>query len=411
MAVKNPDKKPANEPAKDRGESIGLMEPMVIGESSPRRAALTDLAVELAAKSAGFRRSLPESLLTSLADLVRSMNCYYSNLIEGHDTHPIEIERALKGDYSQDAIKRDLQLEAKAHIKVQQWIDGGGLKGRAVTAAAIRETHKRFCDLLPDDLLWVEHPAMNEKIKVVPGEYREHDVQVGRHIPVSPPAIPRFLKRFEEAYGKLGRTETIIAAAAAHHRLAWIHPFLDGNGRVARLMSHATLLDALDTGGVWSIARGLARNVDAYKGHLAACDLPRRNDLDGRGTLSEEALTEFTQFFLSTCIDQVTFMENLMQPDQLRTRILLWAEEEIRLGKIPPKSTTILEAVLYRGEIPRGDTPAIFATSERSASRFLSALIERGVLKSESSRAPLRLAFPAALASRWMPGLFPESIS
>ena len=60
-------------------------------------------------------------------------------------------------------------------------------------------------------------------------------------------------------------------------------------------MSHATLLDALDTGAVWSIARGLARNVNDYKGHLAACDLPRRNDLDGRGNLSEENLAAFTK--------------------------------------------------------------------------------------------------------------------
>jgi Fic family protein len=336
------------------------------------------------------------------------MNCYYSNLIEGHDTHPIDIERALKGDYSNDTKKRDLQLEAKAHITVQQWIDSGGLKGRAVTADSIREIHKRFCDQLPEDLLWVEDPETKEKIKVVPGEFRDRDVVVGRHVPVSAPAVPCFLKRFEEVYSKLGKTETIIAVAAAHHRLAWIHPFLDGNGRVARLMSHATLLETLDTGGVWSIARGLARNVDAYKGHLAACDLTRRNDLDGRGHLSEETLTEFTTFFLTTCIDQVTFMENLMQPDQLRTRILVWAEEEIRMNKLPPKSGAILEAVLYRGEIPRAETPTIFETSERSASRFVSALIDRGVLTAESTRAPLRLAFPAALASRWMPGLFPE---
>src|SRR5476649_2467477 len=107
------------------------MEPLVIGDGSRHRAALTDLALELAQKSAGFRRSLPASLLTSLAGLVRSMNCYYSNLIEGHDTHPIDIERALRGDYSTDAKKRDLQLEARAHITVQQWIDGGSLRGRA----------------------------------------------------------------------------------------------------------------------------------------------------------------------------------------------------------------------------------------------------------------------------------------
>lgn len=408
MSKSKPDREPAKRAVQDRGESIGLMEPLLIGEGSRQRAALTDLALELAQKSAGFRRSLPESLLASLADLVRSMNCYYSNLIEGHNTHPIDIERALKGDYSKDAKKRDLQLEAKAHITVQQWIDGGGLKGRALMADSIRETHRRFCELLPDDLLWIEDPTDKKKIKVIPGALRDRDVAVGNHVPVSPPAVPRFLKRFEEVYSHLGKTETILAAAAAHHRLAWIHPFLDGNGRVARLISHATLLEALDTGAVWSIARGLARSVDAYKGHLAGCDLTRRNDLDGRGHLSEETLTEFTKFFLATCIDQVTYMESLMQPDQLRARILLWAEEQMRLNKLPPKSGAILEAVLYRGELPRADTPVIVDSSERSARRVVASLLEQGVLTSESTRAPIRLAFPATLASRWMPGLFPE---
>jgi len=408
MSNKEADIKSDIKAAEDRGEDPSLLEPLLIGDSSRHRAALTDLALELAQRSAGFRRSLPESLLVSLAGLVRSMNCYYSNLIEGHDTHPIDIERALMGEYSKDAKKRDLQLEAKAHINVQQWIDDGGLKGRAVTADSIREIHRRFCELLPDDLLWVEDPTTKERIKVIPGELRHRDVAVGLHIPVSPPAVPRFLRRFEEVYSHLGKTETILATAAAHHRLAWIHPFLDGNGRVARLMSHATVLEALDTGAVWSIARGLARNVGSYKAHLAACDQTRRNDLDGRGHLSEENLAEFTRFFLTTCLDQVTFMEGLMQPQQLRARILLWTEEEIRLDRLPPKSGAVLEAVLYRGELPRADTAAIVGTGDRQARRVVSALIERGVLLSDSSRAPLRLAFPATLAARWMPGLFPE---
>src|SRR6202011_1077605 len=182
--------------AKDRGESTGLMEPLLIEEGSRHRGALTELAVELAGKAAGFRRSLPESLVTSLAGLVRAMNCYYSNLIEGHDTHPVDIERALKNDYSKDARKRDLQLEAKAHITVQKWIDGGGLTGRAVTSAGICEVHRRFCDELPDDLLWVEDPATKERVRVVPGELRREHVLVGAHFAVSPGAVPRFLRRF-----------------------------------------------------------------------------------------------------------------------------------------------------------------------------------------------------------------------
>jgi len=394
----------------DRREPVSLMEPLLIGDGSRHRGALTDLALDLAQKSAGLRRSLPESLMASLADLVRAMNCYYSNLIEGHDTHPIDIERALKNDYSKNAHKRDLQLEAKAHIAVQKWIDGGGQRGRAFTRDGILEVHRRFCELLPEDLLWVENPQTKDRVRVVPGELRGKDVKVGAHIAVSPGAVPRFLERFEEIYNHLGKTDSILGAAAAHHRLVWIHPLVDGNGRVSRLMSHAVLLETLDTGAVWSVARGLARNVDAYKGHLAACDSARHNDLDGRGNLSEEALADFTDFFLRTCIDQVEFMESLMQPDRLRARILLWAGEEIRIGTLPPKSSSILEAVLYRGELPRADAAGVVGVGERHARRIVSALIARGVLASESSRAPLRLVFPAGLASRWMPGLFPERI-
>ena len=392
----------------DRQESVTLMEPLLIAEGSRHRRELTDLAIDLAARSAGVRHSLPEGVRSALADLVRAMNCYYSNLIEGHDTHPIDIERALKNDYNNDPRKRDLQLEAKAHIDVQQWIDNGALASRPVSPAAIKEIHRRFCELLPEDLLWIDHPDIGERIRVVPGRLRDRDVRVGEHIPVSPGAVPRFLARCEETYGRLGKTDAILSAPAMHHRLLWIHPFLDGNGRVARLISHATLLETLDTGGIWSVARGLALNVVEYKNHLANCDQPRRNDLDGRGNLSEEALAAFTRFFLELCVDQIKFMENLVQPDRLRTRILIWSEEETRRGNLPAKSGTVLEAVLYRGELPRGDTAKIVGTGERQARRVVSSLVEKGVLTSESPRAPLRLAFPAKLAGRWMPGLFPE---
>ncbi len=393
----------------DRGELTGLMEPMLVPEGSPHRAQLDDLAVELAARSAGFRRSLPGSVLEPLSDLVRAMNCYYSNLIEGHDTHPVDIERALNSDFSAEPKARDLQLEAKAHIAVQQWIDkAGGLHGREFSADGICEIHQRFCEGLPEELLSVEALDTKERIKVVPGELRDRSVTVGRHVPVSPGAVRRFLDRFDEVYSQTGKAGTILGAAAAHHRLLWIHPFLDGNGRVARLVSHATLLETLDTGGVWSVARGLARRVADYKSHLAACDLERRSDLDGRGPLSEEALAAFTRFFLETCLDQVTFMEGLVEPGRLRARILLWVEEEVRVGVLPAKAGSVLEAVLYRGELPRGQVADVLGVSDRQARRVVAALTERRVLTSETPRSPLHVAFPAELAGRWMPGLFPE---
>ena len=395
------------ETAVDRGESVGLMEPLLASDTAKHASGLSDFAVDLAGKAAGLRRRLPGGVAGPLANLVRAMNCYYSNLIEGHDTHPVEIERALEDDYSTDPEKRNLQLEAKAHIAVQTWIDDGGVDGLALTVPALRQIHRRFCDQAPSSLFQSPDPQTGEGIRIIPGEFRTRDVQVGRHVPVSPGAVPRFLARFESAYSNLGKTDAILAAATAHHRLLWIHPFLDGNGRVARLMSHAVLRETLETGGVWSVARGLARSEGAYKAHLAACDQTRRNDLDGRGHLSEAALTEFTAYFLTTCIDQVDFMDRLIQPGRLRQRILVWTEEEVRGNGLPPHAGAVLEAVLIRGELPRSHAARVLGVGRRQARRITSALLDRGVLTSASTRAPLKLAFPATLAHRWMPGLFP----
>lgn len=400
--------KPKNTNIPDDGETTGLFEPLTISEGSPARARLNDLALDLAEKSAAFRSGLPDSIANSLAALVRAMNCYYSNLIEGHDTHPIDIERAMREDYSADPEKRDLQLEAKAHISVQKWIDEDGMTEPPVAPASIIELHRRFCEALPPELLFAENPETGERLAVVPGEIRTGYVKVGNHVAVSPGAVPRFLDRMHEVYSPPGRVASILAAACTHHRLLWVHPFPDGNGRVARLVSYAILRKALDTHGLWSAARGLARREAEYKRHLAACDRPRRGDLDGRGTLGEAALASFADFFLRTCINQVEFMQDLMRPNRLRDRILIWAEEEIRAGNLPPKSNAVLKAVLYQGQLERGEVESAVGTSARTARRVSSALLETGALCSSGARAPLRLAFPAKYAERWMPGLFPE---
>lgn len=392
---------------RDDGESIALMEPMLVPEDSRARAKLAELAFELSKASAAFRASLPAGLTAPLADLVRSMNCYYSNLIEGHNTHPVDIEKAIHNELSKDPKKRDLQLEAKAHIAVQRWIDEGNLDGRELTSAGLFEVHRQFTSLLPEELQWVEDPDTGKRIHIMPGEQRHNDTKVGLHIAVSPGAIPRFMTRFEQVYGNLGKFERVLASGAMHHRLLWIHPFADGNGRVTRLMSYAVLRSALDTGGLWSISRGLARKVDDYKRHLADCDLGRRNDYDGRGHLSEEAIVAFTEFFLNVCLDQVSFMEDLMQPKALRERILAWAADEIRYGRIPATAPKVLDAILFKGSLPRSEVAAVIDQSDRSARNVTTALSKEGIIFAPGPRDDWQIAFPAKLAPRLMPGLFP----
>jgi Fic family protein len=200
----------------------------------------------------------------SIGDLVRSLNCYYSNLIEGHNTHPRDIDAALDNEYSADPQRRALQREARAHIELQRLIDSGEDPQEPPTSTAyIQWLHRELCSRLPDEFLWVVDPKTGQRTQVIPGELRDGEVQIGRHIPPPAADLTRFLQRLNEAYavGRLSRTQTVIAAAAAHHRFLWIHPFFDGNGRVARLMSHAMLLRAGIGSSSWSVARGLSRNV------------------------------------------------------------------------------------------------------------------------------------------------------
>ena len=251
----------------DRKEPVSLMEPLLIAEGSLVRGELTDLAVELAARSAGFRRSLPEGIVAALANLVRSMNCYYSNLIEGHDTHPIDIERALNNDYSADPDKRDLQLEAKAHIEVQRWIDGGRPpRSRHYACRHLRDASPFLASCCRKTCCGLRIPRPANGSRWCPASCAGATLKSAGTSRSAQALCRAFWQRFEQRLSEIsGKTDAILATAAAHHRLAWIHPFLDGNGRVARLMSHATLLEALDTGAIWSVARGLARNVEDYK--------------------------------------------------------------------------------------------------------------------------------------------------
>ena len=301
-------------------EPAALMEPMLPAQGLKE---LEDMAMELAKKGSALAGTLHPIVRQSLGDLVRSMNCYYSNLIEGHDTHPRDIDKALVDDLSGDPVRRNLQLEAKAHIEVQRMIDKGEAPPVIPSKEFLLWVHFEFGSRLPDDLLWIENPDTGEKLEVIPGEIRKSEVAVGRHIPPLAKNLDPFLTRFEQAYApeKLSQVQQVIAIAASHHRLTWIHPFLDGNGRVARLYSHAWLLETEIGSSLWSVSRGLARNIDEYKARLMAADAPRKGDLDGRVNLSHEELKNFCQNFLGVCIDQIEFMSKLLDINNFVTRM------------------------------------------------------------------------------------------
>lgn len=391
-------------------EPLSLMEPMM----PPREhRELEDLAVLLVEKCSRMAAHVPPIVQGHIGELVRSMNCYYSNLIEGHNTHPRDIEKALAEDFSANKEKRDLQLEAKAHIEVQRMIDMGDMPYRAFTTEAVCWVHRAFYERLPEDLRWVENPDTGEKVEVVPGQIRPKGVVVGRHIPPQGDSLHSFMQRFEEAYNfeKLSRLDQVISVGAAHHRLLWIHPFYDGNGRVTRLISHAAYREAGVGNGLWSISRGLARNVKTYKTNLDLADSPREGDLDGRGSLSQKHLITFSKFFLEVAVDQADYMGQLLDITNLLTRIEKFAREQIQAKSLPKGCDVLLKEALLRGEIERSAVAGLTDYSDRQARNIVADLVKQGLLGSATPYGALSLRFPHAVVETYFPQLYPPALA
>lgn len=288
------------------------MEPLLPADH--RLGPLLERAHDLIRRSAHLAGRSPSGALPGLRRLLRAMNSYYSNKIEGQHTLPLQIEQALRNDYAQDADLARRQRLALAHMDTEAWLEQtwtGWNTADVWAPQTVAAIHRDLFTRLPGSDLPVEGAASADE-PLRPGQWRTREVSVGRH--AGPPAahLPAFLARWAEVYGSVRRGEMqLVAMAAAHHRLAWIHPFPDGNGRVARLHSHAVLGQLGLTNGLWSPLRGFARAQEAYYAHLAAADAPRSGDLDGRGNLSEAGLVRWITWVLDQCLDQVGFMAGL----------------------------------------------------------------------------------------------------
>jgi Fic family protein len=400
--------------ANGKPESVQRIEPARLEGEVPE--AISDIVAELAAASAKLGHALNPRTAASLAGLVRIMNTYYSNLIEGHNTRPGDIERALAGEFDTDRERRNLQIEALAHVRVQAEVDSMVAEDRLPAPASvdfIRWLHREFYRDAPKQMLQIRRAG--RELVMQPGEWRsraEHDVAVGRHHPPSSDRVADFMAHFASRYSLdgLGKAARIIAIPAAHHRFNFIHPFPDGNGRVSRLMSHAMAhVAGIGAHGLWSISRGLARGLESrgdYKRMMDHADMPRQGDLDGRGNLSQRALIEFTLWFLRVCLDQVTFMSGLFELDNLARRLRSYVERD---EKLKPESTRLLEEALIRGAFERGEVSRIAGLPERTARRVLNDLIAAGLLASDTPKGAVSLRFPTDAQEILFPRLFPET--
>lgn len=375
-----------------------------------RASALVANSRSLLAKSRG-------PVAVALAPLLRSMNSYYSNKIEGQHTTPVSIEQALRTHYSADSAERSKQHMAIAHIRAEEQLEAqwqGVRTDELFDPQRIALIHRLFFEGMPV----VDRITADGQV-VFPGVWREKGVKVGNHIAPPSELVPALLGEWSRRYSRIrGAEMQVIAIACSHQRLAWVHPFMDGNGRVCRLHSHLALHALGLTDGLWSPLRGFARTHDEYYQRLAAADLGRRNDLDGRGNLSQEELVRFVSYFLDCCMDQVDFMLKLTAFDAFRARLrdlLLhldanpWQIGSDRSVVKAEKSWLALETVALLRPLSRAEFTQILGESESTGRRIVRTLLDFGIIESPSQRGDLSFALPLKSLRFLFPKLWPEA--
>lgn len=343
--------------------------------------------------------------VASLRELVREMNSYYSNRIEGQNTHPLQIERALHQDFSSKPEEAKLQRIALAHIEAERELETSVREGAtALSSAFLLRCHGALYGRLATGDRTTEDGR-----EVMPGVLRTEQVSVGRHEPPPGDALGVFLARMDQVYERKTTLEdSLFTVAAAHQRAAWVHPFSDGNGRACRLQTHCALWPM--SAGLWSVSRGLARQRERYYALMDAADGPRQGDLDGRGNLSEAALWAWCAWFIEVCADQAGFMAKMLDLNDMKTRIAALITFRTTQDKgIRTEAILPLYHLFLAGPTPRGEFQQMTGLGERTARTLLSRLIETGLVTSAGHTAPVRFSFPLDALQFLLPDLYPEA--
>lgn len=381
-------------------------------------AELLSIAEELCIKSATLAGSHAPQVLYGIKELLRKVNSYYSNQIESEGTHPIDIDKATRQEFSSDSKEKQLQQLSLVHIEVQKYVENYFTEEQTpFHRAFILDVHRELY-AHPDmaHFLQIEDKENNTIIEMIPGELRKSNVRVGQHIAPDYSELSSLFNKYELLYNipnHATQAKKVIYALASHHRLMWIHPFLDGNGRTARLVLDGIFTSMeLEGYGLWNISRGLSRRSEDYKRYLALADMPRQGDLDGRGALSTKAFISYIKFMLEVALDQVNFMNQNLKMNSLYERI----ERYIRLSKegffdtkpLPKYSELLFKELLMVGEVSRGKVMDIIHTKERTATSLIKELTQLDFIESDTPKGAIRLKFNAHFASYIFPELIPQ---
>ncbi len=362
------------------------IEPLLPGEGRYPRS-LLDAAERLPYLAGRLSTLLPAETTDRLGKLLRITDTYYTNLIEGQHTEPATLAENVKRKSPKELNRLAIEhMYAQAGFQAVISRMKGAIQWPTLFSPelVIRVHERLFKDVSEADR------TLEDGSILVPGQMRSEcgrAIRVGNHTAPAPDAVESMMSRMNQRYGQPQDVRTrLICAMAYHHRLAFVHPFAEGNGRVVRMVTHLQLHYLGMSAPLWSLSRGLARKQDEYYQRLAGADQRRRGNLDGRGQLSESGLCEFIEFMLDVCVEQMKYMEERLSLASLQNRVngAILLSREFDAEDIKPGCARALLILLSQGKLSWADFIVHTGLGERVAFDQLKRLIHLKVVESHN---------------------------
>ncbi len=309
-------------------------------------------------------KSLPltPKVLASLRESSKLFSTHYSTMIEGNRLTQKEVSEVLLQHKQIKGRERD-EKEIKGYYRALDEVSKLVSKKTAITEKDIKTLHGYIMG----------------SNKPVPTEYRTEQNVIkelgnGRIVYLPPEAkdVPELMSALVEWLNKnTNEIPVPILAAITHYQYATIHPYYDGNGRTARILTTLVLhLNGYDLKGIYNLEEYYAKNLQDY---YSAIDIGEsHNYYFGRATAN---ITSWIEYFIAGMLESFNKIENHLEREKGQE------DQSDKLRIFDARQKKILTLFEKNDYITSKDLEKLFKFSPRTARQLAQNLVNSGFLK------------------------------
>lgn len=326
---------------------------------------LYSLAEKVVIKSATLEGNLPIKILHELRRKNRNIESYYSIDIDNEGVHPTLMEKYDKEEgFSTNSKEAFLQRRSLNHNELKEMIE-----------IYLKERNYLIFD--NGDLVYDSYHKLFDKY--------------GNDIYDDDPILiwPEYTTEVEKVIYALQYHYFIIAYYGKEYSM------------IARSILNE-ILSTIEGYGLWNISRGLHDHATEYEKYLDMYEYTQEGEQWNQGQLSKRSANQYIRFMLEVALEQIDYVKEHMGIDKFHQNI----KNYLHLSdKVSFDHELVLNALLLRGEIRRGEVPPIINKKSRTSTTLIKSLTDMDLITSDTPKGPIRLKFNTHLTSHIFPGL------